>query len=110
MTRKVLFVCTGNFDRSPTAENMYKNVEGLEVKSAGISVAAQKPLSKELAEWADAIYAMEELHKKVIVKLDPSAKNKTTVLDIPGIYYRDQPELKTILKQKLDSLLKQPKS
>jgi protein-tyrosine-phosphatase len=41
MTKKVLFVCTGNYDRSPTAENMYKNVKGLEVKSAGISIAAQ---------------------------------------------------------------------
>jgi predicted protein tyrosine phosphatase len=107
MVKKVLFVCTGNFDRSPTAESMYKNVRGFEVNSAGISVAAQKPLSKELVEWADVIYAMEELHKKVIVKLDPSANNKTIVLDIPDIYHKDQPELKIILKQKLDPFLKQ---
>jgi predicted protein tyrosine phosphatase len=107
MPKKVLFVCTGNFDRSPTAEDMYKGVAGLEVKSAGISVAAQKPLSRELVEWADIIYAMEELHKKVVVKLDPSAKDKTIALDIPDIYHRDQPELKAILKQKLDPLLKQ---
>lgn len=64
MPKKVLFVCTGNFDRSPTAENMYKGIAGLEVKSAGISVVAQEPLSKWLVEWADIIYAMEELHKK----------------------------------------------
>jgi len=107
MPRKVLFVCTGNFDRSPTAENMYKGTAGLEVKSAGISVAAQKPLSRELVEWADVIYAMEELHKRVVVKLDPSAKDKTIVLDIPDIYHRDQPELKAILKQKLDPLIEQ---
>jgi len=108
MTKKVLFVCTGNFDRSPTAENIYKNVKGLEVKSAGISVVAQKPISKELVEWADVIYAMEELHKRVIVTLDPSAKNKIMVLDIPDIYNRDQPELIKLLKQKLDQSLLQP--
>jgi len=108
MPKKVLFVCTGNFDRSPTAENMYRNVNGVEVKSAGISIAAQNLLSKELVEWADVIYAMEGLHKKVVVKLDPSARNKTIVLGIPDVYYRDQPELKILLKQRLDRSLLQP--
>ena len=108
MARKVLFVCTGNFDRSPTAENMYKTVKGLEVKSAGISVAAKKPLTKKMVEWADVIYVMEELHKRVIATLDPSAKNKVIVLDIPDIYNRDQPELIKLLKQKLDQSLLQP--
>jgi predicted protein tyrosine phosphatase len=104
MRMRVLFVCTGNYDRSPTAEDMYKGIRGLEVKSAGISVHAQNPLSKELVKWADVIYAMEELHKTAIVELDPSAETKTVVLDIPDIYFRDQPELKTLLKQKLDHL------
>ena len=108
MPKRVLFVCTGNYDRSPTAENMYKSIKGLEVKSAGISVHAQNPLSKKLVEWADIIYAMEEHHKTAIVKIDPSAKTKTVVLGIPDIYFRDQPELKMLLKQKLDNHLKTP--
>jgi len=108
MTRKVLFVCIGNYDRSPTAENMYKGVRDLEVKSAGISVHAQNPLTKKLVEWADIIYAMEEHHKTAIVKIDSSAKTKTVVLDIPDIYFRDQPELKMLLKQKLKNHLKTP--
>jgi predicted protein tyrosine phosphatase len=51
---------------------------------------------------------MEEHHKTAIVKIDPSAKTKTVVLGIPDIYFRDQPELKILLKQKLDNHLKTP--
>ena len=53
--RNILFVCTGNVDRSPTAEGLFKNVGGLEVKSAGTSIAATVPLTRELIEWADEI-------------------------------------------------------
>ncbi|MBS7614637.1 phosphotyrosine protein phosphatase [Candidatus Bathyarchaeota archaeon] len=105
--KKVLFVCTGNFDRSPTAEAMYKDAEGLEVKSAGTWMHAQNPLTKELVEWADAIYVMEEHHKTAVTRLDPKATDKTVVLGVPDIYRRDQPELKALLRQKLDPYLKQ---
>jgi predicted protein tyrosine phosphatase len=101
--KKVLFVCTGNYDRSPTAESMFRNVEGWEVKSAGVSPHAGVQLSRELVEWADVIFAMEERHKRAIVKLDRSAIGKTIVLGIPDEFYRDQPELKMLLKQKLAS-------
>ena len=35
MVEKILFVCTGNMDRSPTAESLLKGREGFEVRSAG---------------------------------------------------------------------------
>jgi len=104
--KKVLFVCTGNFDRSPTAEALYKDVEGLEVKSAGTWVHAQNPLTKELVDWADVIFVMEEHHKAAVTRLDPKAADKTVILGVPDIYHKDQPELKTLLKQRLDPYLK----
>lgn len=102
---KILFVCTGNVDRSKTAEDMFKDVEGLEVRSAGTNVAATVRLSKELVEWADRIFVMEHKHQKAVLRLDPSAKKKTERLDIPDRFYYDQPELRKLLRDKLRYLL-----
>ena len=57
---KVLFVCTGNIDRSPTAEEIFRSYPGVEAKSAGTSELAPTRISKELVEWADLILVMEE--------------------------------------------------
>lgn len=48
---KMLFVCGRNVDRSTTAEAMFKGFEGLDVKSAGVSVGATVPITKELIDW-----------------------------------------------------------
>jgi predicted protein tyrosine phosphatase len=102
MVEKVLFVCSGNIHRSPTAANMFKDCKGFEVKSAGTSVGAQNPVNAELVEWADKIFVMEEEHRKLIVQQFPEAASKITVLDIEDNYYRDDPRLRAILKKKLE--------
>ena len=99
---KILFVCTGNADRSPTAEEMFINIEGVEAKSAGTSLLAATRLSKELIEWADRVFAMENRHQKAVLKLDPGAYEKIEVLDIPDRYYLNQPELKQLFRKKLE--------
>jgi len=38
MTKRVLFVCTANVDRSPTAEALLKGKEGFDVLSAGTAL------------------------------------------------------------------------
>jgi predicted protein tyrosine phosphatase len=101
----VLFVCTGNVDRSPTAEAMFKDAEGVSAKSAGTSYAATVPITPKLIKWADVIFVMEDKHEEAIVKLVPSSYKRIRVLDIPDIFYRDQPELKEILAQKLKPYL-----
>lgn len=68
--RKLLFVCGRNVDRSPTAEAMFNTVEGFEAKSAGASVGATVPLTKELIEWADEIYTMEFKHRQAVLEND----------------------------------------
>lgn len=103
--RKILFVCTGNVDRSPTAEALFKNVKGLEVKSAGTSIAANIPLTKGLIKWADEIYVMEFKHQQVVLEMVPSAWKKVESLEIPDIYFRDQPELKQLLLEKMKPYL-----
>ncbi|MGD0071577.1 MAG: phosphotyrosine protein phosphatase [Candidatus Bathyarchaeia archaeon] len=99
--RKILFVCGCNVDRSPTAEDLFKNVEGLDVKSAGISPVATVPLTRELVKWADEIYVMEFKHQQAVLKMVPSAWKKVESLEIPDIYYRDQPELRQLIVEKM---------
>ena len=102
MVERVLFVCSGNIHRSPTAANMFRDRKGFEVKSAGTSIGTLNPVTTELVEWADKIFVMEEEHRKLIVQQFPEAASKITVLDIEDNYYRDDPRLTTILKEKLE--------
>jgi len=104
--RRILFVCTANIDRSPTAETLLKSVGGFDVKSAGIWFNARRRISEELIDWADLIFVMEGHHREAILALKPDAANKVIVLNIPDIYPRNDPELIEILKAKLSEHLK----
>lgn len=108
MVKRVLFVCSGNIHRSPTAANMFKNRKGFEVKSAGTTVGTPNPVSAELAEWADKIFVMEEEHRRLIVQQFPETALKITVLEIEYNYYRDDPRLAAILKEKLEPYFNSP--
>jgi len=102
-------VCGRNVDRSLTAEEMFRNVEGLEVKSAGVSFGATVPVTKDLIDWADKIFVMEHKHGKAILKIDPSAWRKIEVLNIPDKFYKNQPELKALLKARMQPYFKRYK-
>ncbi len=82
---------------------MFKDREGFEVKSAGTSFGVSNPINAELVRWADKIFVMEEEHKEFIVRQHPEAASKITVLGVEDNYCRDDPQLKAILKEKLES-------
>ncbi|MDM8011429.1 MAG: phosphotyrosine protein phosphatase [Parasphingorhabdus sp.] len=63
---RLLFVCSRNRWRSPTAEAVLNQVDGVTAISAGTNHDAETPLSGDLIEWADRIYVMETAHKKKI--------------------------------------------
>lgn len=98
---KILFVCTGNVDRSRTAEEMFQGMKGYEMKSAGTSIAANVSLTKDMVEWADWVFVMETKHEKAVLKLAPNAWEKTECLEIPDKYYHNEPALRKILIEKL---------
>jgi len=83
---------------------MYKDIEMLDVKSAGTQPTSSTPLTKELVDWADEIFVMEKKHKDYIIENYPEAEEKTIILDIEDKYKRDDPTLKNILKKKLEVL------
>jgi predicted protein tyrosine phosphatase len=101
MTR-VLFVCSQNKLRSPTAEQLFLNHPGFEVASAGTDPSADNPVSPELIEWADVIFVMERAHRNRLSKsFRPHLKGKRVVcLDIPDEYEYMDPALIRLLELK----------
>ena len=47
---RALFICSRNRLRSPTAEQVFADVEGVETASAGLAPDADNPMTAELAE------------------------------------------------------------
>ena len=76
MVKKVLFACTANMDRSPTAETLLKEKEGFEVLSAGTWKHTRRRISESLVDWADVIFVMQEHHQEAVLALKPEANNK----------------------------------
>ena len=100
---KLLFVCSQNRLRSPTAEAVFSAYSGVEAISAGTNNDAPTPVSADLIEWADVILCMEKVHRnKLTSKFKAEFKTKRlVVLDIPDNYDYMDPELVRILKAKV---------
>ncbi len=97
------FVCSKNRWRSPTAEQVFAEVPGLETASAGVSHDADHPLTPELIAWADHIVVMEQAHQ---LKMAASfaqhlAGKRITVLNIKDDHRVMQPELVALLRAKV---------
>ena len=104
---KILFVCTANMDRSPTAERIYANHPGLEVKSAGTAPYARMPVSAELIQWADAVICMENHHLRDILAKYPEIVSDKIIdhLNITDDYDYMSDALINIIKRKMDAWL-----
>ena len=104
---KILFLCSKNKLRSPTAESIFSAIDGWEVYSAGISNDAEVHVSLEDIEWADYTFVMEKTHKKKLARKFGSAINGKVVisLNIPDNYEYMDKELIKILKEKVTSLV-----
>ena len=103
---KLLFVCSENRLRSPTAEAVFSEYEGVEAIGAGTNLDAETPVSGDLIEWADVILVMEKSHRnKIAKKFKEQLKNKMlVVLDIPDVYECMDPELIKLLKTKVPKI------
>ena len=113
MTKKFLFVCTGNTCRSPLAERFFTRLareQGFDAAatSAGTQAAAGSPLSEGAAavflkknisiaphrarrvdaamlKDADAVYALESMHRDYLKRLHPEHASKISVLSSTDI-------------------------
>jgi predicted protein tyrosine phosphatase len=100
---RVLFICSRNRLRSPTAEEVFSAWPGVETDSAGIAPDAEVPVAAEQIGWADIVFVMERVHKaRLAQRYGASLKGKKIVcLDIPDQYAYMQPELVAILERKV---------
>ncbi|MEQ1564198.1 MAG: phosphotyrosine protein phosphatase [Myxococcota bacterium] len=99
----VLFVCSRNRLRSPTAEAVFAGRAGLEVDSAGTADDAEQGVDGELLAWADLVVVMEARHKRALTKRFPRALRgkRLVVLDIPDRFEFMDPELVALLEQRV---------
>jgi predicted protein tyrosine phosphatase len=100
--KRVLFICSQNRLRSPTAEQVFSNRPGFEVRSAGLNPDAETPVCSEILEWADTIFVMERAHRnKLSSTFRAYLKNKRIIcLDIPDEYEFMDPALVRLLEAK----------
>jgi predicted protein tyrosine phosphatase len=105
---KLLFVCSRNRRRSPTAETHFSAYPGVEALSAGTSPDAETPISADLIEWADIIFVMEATHRKRLVTAFRSQlrQKRLIVLGIRDQYSTMDPELVRLLEAKVNPHLK----
>lgn len=105
--KHVLFICSQNRLRSPTAEQIFANYPSIECSSAGLNHDAENPVTPELIEWADLIFVMEKAHlNRLHSNFKSHLGNRRVVcLDIPDKYEYMDPELVKLLKAKVTRLL-----
>ncbi|MBV8453532.1 MAG: phosphotyrosine protein phosphatase [Deltaproteobacteria bacterium] len=105
--KKVLMVCTGNMDRSPTAAMLLAEMcAPMWVTSAGTESWAKNQITLELVEEADIICVMEEAHQRLIrERFGEAYVAKVLVLDIPDNYICWEAGLVNLLKPRLRAAL-----
>ncbi len=104
---RVLFLCSRNRLRSPTAEEVFRARPGWEVASAGLAPDAEERLSAEMLDWADIVFVMEPSHRRKLSRdFGAHLGNKRIVcLDIPDDYDFMQSELVALLEAKVNAIL-----
>lgn len=95
----VLFICSQNRLRSPTAEQVFAHWPGVETASAGLNRGADNPVTAELIAWAQIIFVMERQHRsKLAGKFRAHLNGKRVVcLEIPDEFDYMDPGLVRIL-------------
>ena len=105
--KNLLFICSQNKLRSPTAEAVFAGMPGINVDSAGLNHDAVVPLTPEQVGWADVIFVMEKAHREKLHRKFKRHLNgqRVIVLGIPDNYAYMDPALVDLLKVKVLPLL-----
>ena len=103
----LLFVCSRNQWRSPTAERVFRDSGRFNVRSGGTSSSARKRVSERDVEWADVILVMESEHREALRERFGlrARRARILVLGIPDEYQFMEPELVEQLRARVDALL-----
>ena len=110
MRTKLLFICSRNQWRSPTAEALFKGSQRYEARSAGTSPKARVRVTQSHIRWADQIFVMERKHLQRLRELFANSLSDTpiTILDIPDDFQFMDAELVDLVHLRLAHLLPAP--
>ena len=104
----VLFLCSANRLRSPTAEHVFADWPNIETDSAGLDASASVVCSPEQLNWADIIFVMEKRHRnRLSKKYKKHLKSQRVItLGIPDDYDYMDPVLIKLLQAKVAPFLR----
>ena len=101
----LLFICSRNQWRSPTAELLFKNHPIHTARSAGTNNNARIRVNQKMINWADVVFVMERKHSDIIGERFAISDQPVIVFEIPDDYRFCDPELVEILKISLANYL-----
>ncbi len=103
----LLFICSRNQWRSPTAEVLWRKEPRYSSRSAGSSPKAKKTVSSMDIRWADLIVVMEPKHKnRLKAQFTRMLDHKTIhVLNITDEYGYPDPGLIDELRMSVNAIL-----
>lgn len=105
MPTKVLFICSENRMRSPTAEAVFAEYDDVEARSAGTNEDCAVPVTDELLDWADVVLVMEEMHRSKLTRRFPEHVGDIAVLSIPDVFPFMDPLLVDMLRERVPPCL-----
>ena len=101
----LLFICSKNQWRSPTAELLFKGHQLHHARSAGTSDKARVKINQKLIDWADIVFVMEYKHRDIVKQQFALNGKQLIVLNIEDDYQFNDPELVEMLKVALTDWL-----
>jgi predicted protein tyrosine phosphatase len=104
---KLLFICSKNQWRSPTAEKIFHLYNGYQARSAGTETGARIKVTEGHIGWADIIFVMEKKHlRRIRDKFGNLLNEKKIVnLDIADDYQFMDDELIEILQNRVSEII-----
>jgi predicted protein tyrosine phosphatase len=105
---RVLFICSRNRLRSPTAEVVFAKWPNVETDSAGLAPDADVQLDADQLDWAEVIFIMERGHqRRLSQRFGSRLRGKRVVcLGILDDYAFMQPELVALLEKRVGPYLR----
>jgi predicted protein tyrosine phosphatase len=97
----LLFICSKNQWRSPTAELLFKNHPTHQARSAGTSGKARIRVNQKMIDWADVIFLMERKHLDIVRQRFGFSDQTLIVLGVEDGYQFGDAELISLLKTNL---------
>lgn len=100
---RLLFLCSRNKLRSPTAEAVFGAYPEHECDSAGLNEDAVQPLDADQVRWAEIIFVMEPEHRRRLTRKFAKhlAGKKVVCLGIPDNYDFMDPALVALLESRV---------